>query len=142
MPRSERQILPAFCLAPFLVLLLALPLACREVSPAPGGKALYRQHCGACHGDSGDGNGPLAASLKRPPSDLRKIEARNGGRFDESEVMAYIDGRRFVAEHGLREMPVWGAIFQEENRPEHYPAYTSLLHSRALMDYLRSIQEE
>ena len=78
---------------------------------------------------------------RRPPSDLRKLKAKSGGRFDEAEVMAYIDGRRFVAEHGLREMPVWGAVFEEENRPKHYPAYTSLLHSRALTDYLRSIQE-
>jgi mono/diheme cytochrome c family protein len=124
-----------------LALLLALPIACRDPRETPTGKNLYLQHCAACHGESGDGSGPLAASLVRPPSDLRKIAARNGGRFDESDVMAYIDGRKNVAEHGTREMPVWGAVFQEENAPEHYPAYTSLLHSRALTDYLRSIQE-
>jgi mono/diheme cytochrome c family protein len=124
-----------------VVLLLALPIACRDPQQPPAGRDLYLQHCAACHGESGDGSGPLAASLVRPPSDLRRIAARNDGRFDESEVMAYIDGRKTVAEHGLREMPVWGAVFLEENRPEHYPAYTSLLHSRALTDYLRSIQE-
>lgn len=128
-------------LAALGLLSLTLPIACRDPRPSPAGKDLYLQHCGACHGESGDGSGPLASSLKRPPADLRKIAARNGGRFDESDVMAYIDGRRTVAEHGPREMPVWGAVFQDENRPEHYPAYTSLLHSRALTDYLRSIQE-
>lgn len=122
-------------------LLLALPIACRDPQQPPAGRDLYLQHCASCHGESGDGNGPLAASLRRPPSDLRRITARSRGRFDESEVMAYIDGRKTVAEHGPREMPVWGAVFMEENRPEHYPAYTSLLHSRALTDYLRSIQE-
>ncbi|MEZ4280790.1 MAG: cytochrome c [Myxococcota bacterium] len=128
-----------------IALLLAcsslLPLACRDPREAPTGKNLYLQHCASCHGESGDGSGPLAASLVTPPSDLRKIAARNGGRFDESDVMAYIDGRKNVAAHGPRAMPVWGAVFQEENRPEHYPAYTSLLHSRALTDYLRTIQE-
>lgn len=119
----------------------ALALACRDPQEPPTGKYLYLQHCAACHGESGDGSGPLAASLVTPPSDLRKIAARNGGRFDESDVMAYIDGRKNVAAHGPREMPVWGAVFLEENRPEHYPAYTSLLHSRALTDYLRTIQE-
>jgi hypothetical protein len=83
----------------------------------------------------------LAESLRRPPSDLRLIAKRNNGRFDESYVMEIIDGRRTVAEHGPREMPVWGAVFEEQHRPENYPAYTSLLHSRALTDYLRSIQQ-
>jgi len=124
-----------------VALLLALPIACRDPQQPTVGRDLYLQHCASCHGESGDGSGPLAASLLRPPSDLRRIAARNGGRFDESEVMAYIDGRKTVASHGPREMPVWGAVFLEKNRPEHYPAYTSLLHSRALTDYLRSIQE-
>ncbi len=124
-----------------LALSSLLALACRDPQDSPTGKNLYLQHCASCHGESGDGSGPLAASLVTPPSDLRKIAARNGGRFDESGVMAYIDGRKNVAAHGPREMPVWGAVFQEESRPAHYPAYTSLLHSRALTDYLRTIQE-
>ena len=70
------------------------------------------------------------------------IAKRHGGRFDESYVMQIIDGRRAVAEHGTREMPVWGAVFEGEHRSEGYPGYTSLLHSRALTDYLGSIQQE
>ena len=126
----------------FLVLaLIPLWVACRDVRDAPTGQGLYLQHCASCHGESGDGKGPLAESLKRAPSDLRRIAERNRGKFDESDVMRFIDGRRTVAEHGPREMPVWGAVFEEKNRPESYPAYTSLLHSRALTDYLRSIQQ-
>ncbi len=125
-----------------LVLVAVLPLlaACRHSENPPTGQGLYLQHCASCHGESGEGTGPVAASLKRAPSDLTRIAERNGGRFDEADVMSFIDGRRVVAEHGSREMPVWGAVFQEENRAGHYPAYTSLLHSRALTDYLRSIQ--
>ena len=125
----------AFAVSPMLV-------SCRSTPEPPTGQALYLQYCAACHGESGDGNGPVAESLRQPPSDLRLIAKRHGGRFDESYVMQIIDGRRPVAEHGTREMPVWGAVFESEHRPEGYPAYTSLLHSRALTDYLGSIQQK
>lgn len=125
-----------------LVAVVSALAACRASEAPPTGQGLYLQHCASCHGESGDGSGPVAASLKRAPADLRRIAERSGGRFDEADVMSFIDGRRVVAEHGSREMPVWGAVFQEENRAGHYPAYTSLLHSRALTDYLHSIQLE
>lgn len=129
------------CPSTILALALLLLVACRPSEPAPTGQALFRQHCASCHGESGDGAGPVAASLDPAPSDLRRIAARNGGRFDEAAVMSVIDGRRAVAAHGPREMPVWGAVFQEQNSGESYPAYTSLLHSRALTEYLQSIQQ-
>jgi hypothetical protein len=56
--------------------------------------------------------------------------------------MAIIDGRRQVAEHGAREMPVWGAVFDEELEDRAYTRYTGLLQSRLLTDYLRSLQEK
>lgn len=118
----------------------SLLVSCRDAGPPPAGQDLYVQYCASCHGESGDGRGPLADSLRRAPSDLRLIAQRNGGRFDESYVMGFIDGRRTVAEHGPRDMPVWGAVFEEKERPGRYPAYISLLHSRALTDYLHSIQ--
>jgi copper transport protein len=34
------------------------------------GQAVYGQHCAVCHGDTGIGNGPAAASLLPPPADL------------------------------------------------------------------------
>lgn len=118
-------------------------VSCRGAPVSPTGQALYFRHCASCHGESGDGGGPLVASLRRPPSDLRLIAKRHGGRFDESYVMRIIDGRRAVVEHGTREMPVWGAVFESEHRRKGYSAsYTSLLHSRALTDYLSSIQQE
>ncbi|PTL35542.1 cytochrome C [Candidatus Methylomirabilis limnetica] len=125
----------AFAVSPMLV-------SCRGASEPVTGQALYLRHCASCHGESGDGNGSVAASMRRHPSDLRLISKRYDGRFDESYVMQIIDGRRAVAEHGTREMPVWGAVFEDEHRREGYPAYTSLLHSRALTDYLGSIQQE
>jgi len=128
-----------------LVVVFALSLmlaSCRGVPESPTGQVLYLRYCASCHGESGNGSGQVAASLRRPPSDLRLIAKRHGGRFDEAYVIRIIDGRRAVAEHGTREMPVWGAVFESEQRLEGYPGYLSLLHTRALTDYLRSIQRE
>ncbi|MBW2315859.1 MAG: cytochrome c [Deltaproteobacteria bacterium] len=109
---------------------------------APTGQSLYLRHCASCHGIGGEGDGPLASSLLTPPADLTRIAERSSGTFDEAEVMAFIDGQRSVKEHGPREMPIWGAVFEEEHRGERYRSYTALLHGRALTDYLRSIQRE
>jgi hypothetical protein len=76
------------------------------------------------------------------PADLTQIAKRGGGHFDEANVLAAIDGRRAVAAHGPREMPVWGAVFGDELKGQAYPEYVNLLQSRALMDYLRSLQEK
>jgi mono/diheme cytochrome c family protein len=107
----------------------------REVA----GRDLYLRHCASCHGQAGRGDGPLAASLKRPPADLTRIGAR-AGRFDEAAVMSTIDGRHAVAEHGPREMPVWGVVFEQQQEGQPFQVYAGLRQTRALTDYLRSIQ--
>jgi mono/diheme cytochrome c family protein len=104
------------------------------------GEGLYRRHCAACHGPTGRGDGPVAASLRRAPSDLTAIAQRRGGEFEESRVMMVIDGRRAVAEHGPRDMPVWGAIFTEELVGKPYGFYKGIVYTLSLADYLRSIQ--
>jgi hypothetical protein len=115
--------------------------ACGRDEQAPTGQVLYLRHCASCHGESGHGDGPVAASLQDKPSDLTTIAARAGGRFDHSEVMRSIDGRRVVAAHGTREMPVWGAVFTEELSGQPYASYTVLLHGRSVTDYLQSVQQ-
>jgi len=128
-----------------IALSLLLLAACgREASVDQSGRDTYLRYCASCHGSEGRGDGPLAASLTRLPADLTQLARNNDGRYDERAVMSVIDGRRQVIEHGTRDMPVWGAIFEEEEesgkRP--YPAYHSLLKSRLLVDYLATIQEK
>ena len=121
--------------------LLSLAAACaRELGPPPEGREVYLRHCASCHGVDGKGDGPVAAELRTPATDLTMIALRYG-RFDERAVAAAIDGRRTVAAHGPREMPVWGAIFEEELEREPYSARTGLLRTFDLVEYLRSIQE-
>src|ERR1035437_5973982 len=45
------------------------PLATGPQSIAAG-KAIYQKDCLACHGNMGQGNGPAAIALARPPADL------------------------------------------------------------------------
>ena len=127
-----------------LLLLASIALAAcgREAAVDTSGRDTFLRYCASCHGSAGKGDGPLAAELAKPPSDLTQIARRAGGRYDESYVMSVIDGRRQVAAHGTRDMPVWGAVFEEEGRGEPYPAYQGLLKSRFLVDYLRAIQAQ
>lgn len=41
-----------------------------EASSVAEGARLFQQHCTACHGMNGQGNGPLAARLNPPPANL------------------------------------------------------------------------
>jgi mono/diheme cytochrome c family protein len=132
-------------------LLLSLSLAsavslafarCASEPASPSGEALYRRYCASCHGLQGRGDGPLAETLKRRPTDLTQLAKKDGGKLDEPKLLSFIDGRRWVKEHGPREMPVWGAVFDEELKIQFYREYTGLLQSRTLADYIRSIQEK
>jgi mono/diheme cytochrome c family protein len=122
--------------------LLATACGCVETrtDEAHGGD-LFRRYCAACHGTEGRGDGPIAPSLHPPPANLTAIAKRRGGNFDEAAVMMTIDGRRLVAEHGPRDMPVWGAVFAAQHVGEPFGVYGATLDARALSDYLRTIQE-
>ena len=122
--------------------LVAVLASCVDTTTdeARGGD-LYRRYCASCHGVEGRGDGPLGCCMSPTPSDLTTLAKRNGGKFDESGIMMTIDGRRSVAQHGPRDMPVWGAIFAEQHVGEPLAIYGAPLDARALADYLRSIQQ-
>jgi mono/diheme cytochrome c family protein len=109
--------------------------------PIPPGRRDYLRYCASCHGKGGKGDGPALPALRVAPTDLTKLSQRQGG-FDKGAILAAIDGRREVAAHGSREMPVWGAIFESELREEgkRYPSYLSLLKGASLVEYLLEIQ--
>lgn len=76
------------------------------------GARLYFNHCAACHGDEGEGTGPVAASMRVTVPNLRSLARRNGGGFPTDAVRAYVDGRNVPASHGDRLMPIWGDVFR------------------------------
>jgi mono/diheme cytochrome c family protein len=126
-----------------LVVLLSLFMSACSQQPGThaSGALLYQRYCASCHGVAGKGDGPLAASLRQIPADLTTLAQRAGGHFDEAAVMATIDGRRAVAAHGPREMPVWGTVFSEELKDQPYPQYTGLRQTQMLAQHLSTLQQ-
>ena len=114
--------------------------ACATTSPeTPTGAQVYSTHCAACHGPTGEGDGPVAESIAVPIPNLRQLDARNGGAFPEDAIAGLIDGRNLPDAHGARQMPVWGLVFAatESIVPG---ADTPATRIDALLDYLRTIQ--
>jgi len=87
-----------------------LPAAAALAAEADGAK-LYVNHCSACHGMHGEGDGPVAMLLNVTVPNLRALAKNNGGVFPADAVAAYIDGRDPAQAHGGRQMPVWGDVF-------------------------------
>ena len=104
------------------------------------GEELFERYCSACHGASGRGDGPVAASLSTPPPDLTTLSQRYDGEFPAAWVRETIDGRFQVMAHGPRTMPVWGYEFWvEEGADAPAEEETRTLIER-LVEHLRSIQ--
>jgi mono/diheme cytochrome c family protein len=84
------------------------------VIPSISGSDLFSFYCASCHGREGKGDGPMAAALRTPPSNLTTIAKRNGGQFPRDRVERFVSGDRepAAAAHGSADMPVWGPIFR------------------------------
>lgn len=104
------------------------------------GRADFLEHCSACHGASGRGNGPVASSLNKPPTDLTRIAARRDGKFPADEIAAFIDGRTELAAHGSREMPIWGREFASRSGSDAIGDELVRGRHLILVEYLRTIQ--
>jgi mono/diheme cytochrome c family protein len=78
------------------------------------GKREYVLSCTICHGAGGKGDGSLVEYLKKPPTNLTKIQKNNMGVFPFDRLYNAIDGREAVGAHGPREMPVWGRSYAED----------------------------
>ncbi len=99
------------------------------------GQKLYAANCAACHGETGQGNGVMAASLqKAAPSDLPGMLGHGTVRpvaFADAKNMlgatsAILQGKLIRGGMGTG-MPYWGPIFTESQR-------------WALVDYLWTFQ--
>jgi mono/diheme cytochrome c family protein len=104
------------------------------------GALLYRIHCQNCHGDSGEGDGPMAKLLTIRPADLTVIARNNEGAFPSDKIHQTIDGRADVRAHGMREMPVWGLSLQQTDRDS---SQNDEIRARVddLVAHLKSIQD-
>jgi mono/diheme cytochrome c family protein len=131
----------------------ASPIAASTPGASPAdavqGSRLYARYCASCHGEGARGDGPVAAVLVKPPADLTLLAARHGSPLPREEIADLIDGRGAVAEHGPREMPVWGerlyAGESEGSSAVHGPTALAVESARRgamlqILDYLELLQ--
>ncbi|MDH6231868.1 mono/diheme cytochrome c family protein [Mesorhizobium soli] len=123
-----------------LLVVASSPASLAAAQERPNGQEEFSTYCASCHGISGRGNGLLAELLVKKPADLTVLTKNNGGRFPLDRVIATIDGRAEVAEHGAREMPVWGKIFRSDHEASN-SAVTAEDRILALAYFIRSIQQ-
>lgn len=81
------------------------------------GQVEFRDHCAACHGLTGLGDGPIGPLLKTPAPNLAQISQRNGGKFPFQHIYEIIDGSSVLAAHGTRDMPLWGDRYSNDAKP-------------------------
>jgi mono/diheme cytochrome c family protein len=104
------------------------------------GQETYMRYCAACHGESGQGDGPVAGGLPITVPDLTRLEERKGDKFPEEVLRKIIDGREVVIVHGTRFMPVWGYEFWVEEGADDAAQERVAVIVDNLIEYLRSIQ--
>jgi putative copper resistance protein D len=76
------------------------PAVSYQAASIARGAALYAQHCAACHGPAGGGDGPAGRALSPPPPDLR---AHHAAVHTAGDLYWWIT-------HGRRAMPAFGRL--------------------------------
>ena len=83
----------------------------------PGGQELYHSKCSPCHGDSGKGDGPIAAYLNPRPRDFTsgKFKIRS---TESGSIPTDADIERTITKglHGTA-MPDWGSFITTDRLP-------------------------
>ncbi len=112
------------CLA-FSVAILAAASPARADPEVDKGKQDYATFCSTCHGENGDGQGPVGKVLQPPPRDFTVGEFKFGG--SDQDIFGVIsDGA--ASRGGSPLMAPWGAVIPESDR-------------WAIVKYIRSLRK-
>jgi mono/diheme cytochrome c family protein len=104
---------------------------------ATSGMQMYINYCASCHGVDGRGNGPAAAALRIPPTDLTVLSKNNHGVFPETHIVTVLQYGAEFPSHGSAEMPVWGPIF---GKMDTVNPQVKQLRISNLIRYLKTLQ--
>ncbi len=122
------------------VVLIAAAAGAQVFEPYSG-EETFQRFCASCHGESGQGDGPVASAIPITVPNLTLLRQRHGDDFPEVTLRKIIDGREPVIYHGTRYMPVWGYEFWvEEGADEEAAARVEIIINN-LVEYLKSIQQ-
>jgi high-affinity iron transporter len=77
------------------------------------GKTVYDQACAACHGATGEGNGPVAFAIKPPPRNFRKDAFKAGDSVEQvfHTVTYGLPDTKMVGYPQLKELDRWGVAY-------------------------------
>jgi len=109
-------------------------------SDVSDGKRYFVKYCASCHGVNGDGHGPVAPELSKPPTNLRLLAEKYGMPLPAARLASMIDGRSAVRAHGNREMPVWGEKLYQLGEGERGDTGVSEVIGK-IVAYLDTIQD-
>jgi mono/diheme cytochrome c family protein len=108
-----------------------------EPTSPVSGQEMFTAYCAACHGLSGQGDGPAAAAMKKQPPDLTRLAANNAGKFPEFEVIHALSAKEIIA-HGSQEMPIWGALLKSVSNRDNGMVR---LRVQNLTSYIKTLQK-
>lgn len=94
------------------ILLAIFAGAALAAGNAGKGKATFEQYCRACHGATGNGDGPMAASMNPKPKDFSD-KAYNGSMKEDHLVKIIKDGGQAVGKSPL--MPKMGGTLKDSD---------------------------
>lgn len=128
-------------MAAAIVVASAFVTVAAQVQSQPySGSADYQTYCASCHGNGARGDGVLAKSLKKHPSDLTQLAKRNNGVFPEEKVLKAIDGRQPPTAHSPSDMPAWGEVLTKSS--ESAGAENAAAPIAVLAKYLETLQSK
>jgi hypothetical protein len=78
----------------------------------------------------------MSSALKAKVPDLTTLAQANGGSFPAARIRKVIVGDDASAQHGTREMPVWGPVFHQVEADQDF----GRVRLENLVKYLSSIQ--
>lgn len=101
-------------IATTLVLLagLAGPTSAQAQDAAKGAQ-VYGLYCVTCHGEKGDGQGPVGKTLNPPPRDFTAGDFKFGG---SDQAIFDVISNGAAAKGGSPLMAPWGAVIPEADR--------------------------
>jgi high-affinity iron transporter len=100
-------------IAAALIAAYGIPIAPRQAPDVPGAASLFDSHCSACHGATGEGNGPAAAQLSPRPTNFRDAawQANRTVYGLYNSITLGVDGTAMRAFDGLSDAQRWALAF-------------------------------
>jgi mono/diheme cytochrome c family protein len=108
-----------------LVAAVAVTATAHAQDKVAQGKQVFSTYCATCHGEAGDGQGPVGKTLNPPPRNFQKGDFKYGG-TDQAIFEVISNGA--ASKGGSPLMAPWGAVIPEADR-------------HALVAFIRSLKK-